>query len=63
MVRDGKGTDVAFTLLLIAAASIGTADGLVDAAFSGQAAYLPFDYYQAHNCRRVTASMLTLCLP
>ena len=40
-----------FTLLLISAAFIGAADGAVDAAFSGQAAYLPFDYYQARNCR------------
>ena len=40
-----------FTLLLISAAFIGAADGAVDAAFSGQAAYLPFNYYQVHNVK------------
>ena len=49
MIGDGTGTDATFTLLLISAGFIGTADGVIDAAFTGQAAYLPFEYYQVHN--------------
>ena len=53
MTRGGRGTTLTFVLLLIPLAVLGAADGVMDAAFTGQAAYLPFYYYQAMKHRPV----------
>ena len=53
MTRGGRGTTLTFVLLLIPLALLGAADGVMDAAFTGQAAYLPFYYYQAMKHRPV----------
>ena len=42
-----EGSDDTFFALLASVAVLGAAGGVIDAAFSGLAAYLPFDYYQA----------------
>ena len=53
MTRGSRGTTLTFVLLLIPLAVLGAADGVMDAAFTGQAACLPFYYYQAENHRPV----------
>ena len=62
MIHGGKGTTLTFVLLLIPLGFLGAADGVMDAAFTGQAAYLPFHYYQAQNHRPVGPWKFTLCV-
>ena len=59
-IRGDEGTDGTFFMLLASIAVLGASGGVTDSAFSGLAAFLPFEYYQAFIYKHASSFLWTM---